>query len=350
MEKIAEILKEIFPSEEMASYLARCPFDKTVSWNRQHFVFDDAPPEELPLSRDDLADASAGAPISLERKRKLFLRLAEDENDGLFRKWADLVSQAIQEMQPKPGEVFYLIAHNYCEESSHLGDNAVGAFLSWEYIYEAIREYWGDPIDEDDLICFTVEKWTPDGNGRMKNNYSYEVIGDEIWFCDCEDFPFHEQLALNGCGAVDLNLQVPFRAGDILTVDCRPYAPVSHIAVLGIADNCDCCCFQALYREGDRTWDIGAVKHSHVFPTSISRRVDYSPLYRLATFHGELPEEERLLEQVSLYINGEEARGAALWEHIFQLGKGNRDVTEDQILAYINEKGSAKNEHENDTL
>lgn len=330
MEKIAEILKEIFPSEEMASYLARCPFDKTVSWNRQHFVFDDAPPEELPLSRDDLADAIAGAPISLERKRELFLRLAEDENDGLFRKWADLVSQAIQEMQPKSGEVFYLIAHNYCEESSHLGDNTVGAFLSWEYIYEAIREYWSRPIDEDDLICFTVEKWTPDGNGRMKNNYSYDVIGGEVWFCDCEDFPFHEQFALGGCE--DLNLQVPFHAGDILTVDCRPYAPVRHIVVLEIKDNSDCCCFQALHWEGDRIWRTGAVKHSHIFPPSV-RYVGYSPLYRLTAFHGELPEEECLLERVSQYINGEEARGAALWEHI------HGSVTEEQILAYITGEG-----------
>ena len=231
MEKIAEILKEIFPSEEMASYLARCPFDKTVPWNRQHFVFDDASPEELPLFRDDLADAIAGAPISLERKRDLFLRLAEDENGSLFRKWADLVSQAIQEMQPKPGEVFYLIAHNYREEPSHLEDDTVGAFLSWEYIFEAIREYLGgDSMDEDDLIWFTIEKWTPDGNGRLKDNYSYEVIRDEVWFCYSKDFPFHEQPVLGGYE--DLNLQVPFHAGDILTVDCRPYAPVSHIVVL----------------------------------------------------------------------------------------------------------------------
>lgn len=339
MEKIAEILKEIFPSEEMASYLARCPFDKTVPWNRQHFVFDDASPEELPLFRDDLADAIAGAPISLERKRDLFLRLAEDENGGLFRKWADLVSQAIQEMQPKPGEVFYLIAHNYREEPSHLEDDTVAAFLSWEYIFEAIREYLGgDSMDEDDLIWFTIEKWTPDGNGRLKDNYSYEVIRDEVWFCYSKDFPFHEQPVLGGYE--DLNLQVPFHAGDILTVDCRPYAPVSHIVVLEIADNCDCCCFSALHREGDRIWWTGAVKHSHVFPPSV-RRVGYSPLYRLSTFHGELPEEERLFEQVSQYINGEEARGASLWKHIYQLGKGNRYVTEDQILAYITGEGGS---------
>ena len=62
-----------------------------------------------------------------------------------------------------------------------------------------------------------------------------------------------------------------------------------------------------------------------------------SPLYRLASFHGQLPEEERLLEQVSQYVNGEEERGSALWNYIFGLCDGGmkRTVTEDQILSYI---------------
>ena len=74
---ISPILKEIFPSAEMASYLARCPFgDDADRRHSQHGrMFDDAPPEKLPLRRYRIANAIAGALISLERKRELFLFL-----------------------------------------------------------------------------------------------------------------------------------------------------------------------------------------------------------------------------------------------------------------------------------
>ena len=103
---ISPILKEIFPSAEMASYLARCPFgdDADGRYSRHGRMFDDAPPEKLPLRRYNIANAIAGALISLERKRELFLLLAEGEEDGFFSDLADAVSQAVQEMQPEPGE------------------------------------------------------------------------------------------------------------------------------------------------------------------------------------------------------------------------------------------------------
>ena len=132
----------------------------------------------------------------------------------------------------------------------------------------------------------------------------------------------------------DVNLPVPFHAGDIVTIDCRPFAPVSHAVILEVGDNCDCCCLQALYYAGNGTWDTGAVKHGHIMPHYGGK---LSPLYRLASFHGQLPEEERLLEKVSQYVNGEEERGSALWNYIFELCDGGmkRTVTEDQILSYI---------------
>ena len=133
----------------------------------------------------------------------------------------------------------------------------------------------------------------------------------------------------------DVNLPVPFHAGDIVTIDCRPFAPVSHAVILEVGDNRDCCCLQALYYAGNGTWDMGAVKHGHVFPNGRSPAL--SPLYRLASFHGQFPKEERLLEQVSRHINGEKERGSALWNYIFDLCDymKKRTVIEEQILSYI---------------
>ncbi len=74
----------------------------------------------------------------------------------------------------------------------------------------------------------------------------------------------------------DLKLPVPFHADDILTIDCHPSAPVSRAVILEVGDNCDCCCFQALYRNGDGTWGIGAVKHGNVLTNHHSPEI--SPL------------------------------------------------------------------------
>lgn len=332
---IGPILKEIFPSAEMASYLARCPFGDDVSPQERCGGFDNAPPEKLPLFRHRIADAVAGAPISLERKRDLFLLLAEGGKDGFFSDLAGIASRIVQEMRPKPGEFFYVTACSYEEDMARIEEKTVGAFLTWEHIFGAIQEYLGNDADEEECLnwSFYVEKWTPDGGGRLNNDYSYIVMDCKVCYCCCEDLPVWERFDFSGYD--DLNLPVPFHAGDIVTFDCRPFGPVSHGVILEVGDNSDCCCLQALYRERDGTWDTGAVKHGHVFPGCHSPRM--SPLYRLSSFHGQLPEEECLLESVSRYVNGDEKRGAALWNHIFELtDRGRREtVTEGQIISYM---------------
>lgn len=323
MEKIAEILKEIFPSKEMVSYLAS-PFGDNV-----------ASPEKPPLNRHDMADIIVGAPIPLVRKHELFLLLAKDEDTPYFSDLAAMYLRAIQEMQLKPGEFFYMIANDYREETESYREYSIGAFLSWDHIFEGIEDHLCGEPDDDDLTWFSVEKWTPAENGRLKCNCTYTVMGKQVCFCDCTDFSWYEHPTFV---EPEPNLPVPFHAGDILTVDCRPFAPLSHVVVLEIGDNWNCCCFTALHREKDSIWKIGEVKHSHVFPSSLGYR-GFSPLYRLASFHGQLPEGERLLEQVSRYINGEEARGAALWNHIYQISKEDQEVTKTQILDYITGEG-----------
>ena len=245
---------------------------------------------------------------------------------------------AIREMQPKPGEFFYLKCHYFLEDESE--EKALEPYFTWNHIFERIQQYLGYLDDEEkELTWFQVEKWSPDGTEKLKNEYDYFVFGTEIcWFShntssgqDRWEFSIYH----------DVNLPVPFHAGDIVTIDCRPFAPVNYAVILEIGDNRDCCCLQALYREGDGTWDTGAVKHGNASP---SRSPEFSPLYRLASFHGQLPEEERLLETVSRYVDGDEEWGSALWDHIFDLrgDRLERPVTEAQILSYIADEEGAE--------
>ena len=343
LKDIRPILKKIFPSAEMAEYLARCPFDDDLAYDRG-YGFDDAPPERLPLRKYYVAEAVAGAVISLKRKRELFLQLAEGEDDGFFSSPADMIQQALQEMQPKPGEFFYLKSYTYDEDKSYSKKRALEPYLTWEHIFERIEKYLGDlEASERELAWFQVEKWSPDGTGRLKNDYDYTIIGTEVCYFSRNNAPYEDRVEFDEYH--DLNFPVPFHAGDIVTVDCRPFAPVSHAVILEIGDNWDCCCLQALFRESDGTWDTGAVKHGSIFPGRHTPGL--SPLYRLASFQGQLPEEERLLETVSRYIDGDEEYGSALWNYIFDLrgDRLERPVTEAQILSYIaDDEGAEKDD------
>lgn len=321
----APILQEIFPSSEMASYLTKCS-----------------------LQQWQIRDAIAYAAIPLKQKRDMFLQLALGKNKSHFRRQAGYIEQAIREMQPKSGEFFYLKCHYYVEDQTE--EKGLEPYLTWNHIFERIQQYLGYLDDEEkEMTWFQVEKWSPDGTGKLKNDYDYTVFGTEVCYfshntsSNWDWYKFSED--------VDLNLPVPFHAGDIVTIDCRPFAPVNHAVILEVGDNWDCCCLQALYREVDGTWDTGAVKHGHVSP---NRFVGLSPLYRLATFHGQLPEEEHLLETVSSFLNGDEEHGAALGDYIFEIKNKEWEkakvrkwsVTEAQILSYIESDMLHMKEHD----
>jgi len=314
MMALHSILRKLFPSPEMASYLTG-----------------------QPLMREQIRDAVAYAAIPLERKRDMLLLLASGKDTAYFRRQAAEIQKALREMQRKPGEFFYLKSCRYFAAGNNrpVEEESLGPYLSWEHVLERIQEFLGYlEADEQELAWFRVEKWSPDGSGRLKNDLDYFVINTAA--CYFEDntpsCPVWRDFSPN----CDLYLPVPFHAGDVVTVDCRPFAPVSHMVILEVGDNQDCCCLQALYRAGEGVWDTGAVKHGYIFP---NYSPDLSPLYRITAFRGQLPEEERLLERVSRYLNGDEKRGAALFYHIFQLQGGvtgeQRGVEEAEILSCI---------------
>jgi len=318
MKNIGPILEELFPSSEMASYLTECS-----------------------LLREEIRDAIAYAAIPLERKRDMLLELASGKDKTYFHQQAAEIERALREMRLKPGEFFYLKVDLYfdAEDEWPVEEKGLEPYLSWEHVLERIRKYLGClKPDEQELTWFWVEKWSPDGTGRLKNDLDYLVLGTEA--CYFSDNTRSCRISREFAPSCDLNLPVPFHPGDIVTVDCRPFAPVSRVVILKVGDNRDCCCLQALYRAGDGVWDMGAVKHGSIFPNG---HPWLSPLYRLTAFQGQLPEEERLLEAVSRYLNGDEERGAALWHYIFQLNDGKREraVMETQILSYIESNTSS---------
>lgn len=113
----------------------------------------------------------------------------------------------------------------------------------------------------------------------------------------------------------DLNIPMPFKVGDILTIDCRPFAALRKVLVIEIGDNRDCCSLQGLYIDNQGEIHIGAIKHNSVFR-------DYecipkiSSLYKAGISKDELLERDKPLQIISEYLNGDEEKGKYLWEYV----------------------------------
>lgn len=312
MSKYENIIREIFPSEEMADYLVNQSISK-------HWI----------------ADAIACAPIPIERKLEIFSSIADDDAD--FAEAADCMRKILRKMELKSGEVLFLICY-YFDESGRCVEDTLDPYLKWEYVLDYIRKIHRE---DDDLRHYLVMRWTPNENDRLINTYDYRFFGDKLYYAECNVSSMRDPSGFERLR--DLYLPIPFHAGDIVTIDCRPFAPLSHAVILRIGDNFDCCSVWAMYREEDGTYKTGALKHGYVFPHSAGF-VPLSPLYRLTSYKGELSESERILGEVSSYIDGTEERGEEIWDFLAIRGEKEwKAKTETQILEFIERKRNTTN-------
>ncbi|MCD7982301.1 MAG: hypothetical protein LUF32_08335 [Clostridiales bacterium] len=96
--------------------------------------------------------------------------------------------------------------------------------------------------------------------------------------------------------------QTPFKVGDILYVDCRPYFLPTYCVIHYVDPEMpsDCCGLRCLYLTHCGYIGEAAVKHGGFLPTGLDDvlagdRQFISPLYRAEIFHGKLPEKYAVL-------------------------------------------------------
>lgn len=185
-----------------------------------------------------------------------------------------------------------------------------------KYINEEYAELEKDE-KEDAVYWYGLEKYVPGVVDELDMPYEYTIAPNgEIWFTDNAYFP-HRDFA----SSQDLNLPVPFEIGDIITIDCRPFAPLKHAVIVEIGDNWGCCTVQCMWVDNDGNINRGALKHSSVFDDKYFIQV--SPLYRAEVYDGELPEKEACLRIISKYVCRDEEKGKALWMYSYENEKRN---------------------------
>lgn len=129
-----------------------------------------------------------------------------------------------------------------------------------------------------------------------------------------------------------LNLSVPFKVGDIVTIDCTPFVPKKRVIIIENWDHVDWCSLQTIYQNKDGYWETTNVKDARVFPNYCYTNI--SPLYRIEKYTGKLSEDEMILLEVQDYLSGDAKKGKALWTEIHS-GK-EKSVTTERLREIIN--------------
>ena len=197
-------------------------------------------------------DISEGKDYKMIKKN--VCRLTDFPTKGLF--WSDLFEayremaeayDAITDDFDPDDQVLYLFEEWYDPDLLSEKSSPVGIFRSFAQVFEYIEneekewedpveEEWGDPIDG----WWRVELWASDDSDNAEHRYNYYIYDKKIcWFEKMKPviqengnkyYLIENRRYLSG--RVDLNLMTPFRTGDIVAVDCRPFGPAFHALVM----------------------------------------------------------------------------------------------------------------------
>lgn len=294
------------------------------------------------------------APVSLTKKREILKRLQEKNNlkYKLFNEVADkikrgadfeLVKQQVLEVFGQFGgrinnclsalnlveqnckySHYYVFEEWYDRELFMVKSVSDGMFFSldkvMDYVQRKDRCYKENPDGE----WYRLEVWDEE-IGQWRNDYIhkydlYVYKGEICWFREYHaeknkagilyfvpcDISFYE-------GDSDLTMPTPYKTGDIINVDCRPFGPAFHALIVEGKCQFDCCMPQILFRiPGTDKWRVTALKHKMFYRNieCVYYEPALSPLFRLREVReDELIKEDELLVRIGKELNGDEQKG-----------------------------------------
>lgn len=358
---------EAMPRELLERFIPQLVPSKAVS---DHLIESGIKPRRM-------IEIILNAPVSLEKKAAILEELAERENflhdycdnlethKGIFSPWEIIdamerdhsfgyclreIKKALAALDCSGGGILLLGNARFDDEANEAlvgGGIAYYSSLaspctSMDAVFASIRDtnemYALNGVetepDEDDLEWYEIEKCEPMKNGRMKKTYRYYMIGDELMYFDKNRFDGDEMLPHSdrrfSSGMTDPDFPIPFETGDIVTLDCRPFAPVMHALLLAV-DNADCCGVRMLHRDKNGLWHNSALKHKHGWGRYTPL---LSPLYRLEKYEGELPEDHKIFLEVQNFIRDNKLKASWMEDQIMR----KDGTTAEELIDIMNKR------------
>ena len=222
--------------------------------------------------------------------------------------------RALEETKHIPqGSVFLLtecwidedIAWNFDEFFGDLVKRCATPFATFEKAMAYIEEEkCGNEVSDDSCQWYEITRWDLNkdrdlieaiiwllGNSGIIWGYCKRVEGSCFRWGDI-DFQI-------GASLGSLNLPVPFKYGDIFTIDMRPIVGVFHAVIIWVGGDSDCCSPTCLYINKCGMMEFSALTHLSFHLPS------FSPLLRVERFTGELPEWEAPLKIISEHVKND---------------------------------------------
>ena len=291
------------------------------------------------LRPGDYMELIAGAPISLKEKREYltaFLKCGEASYQADAAKYLVVLNRALAALdRAEAGHcVLKIWLVGYKKDDN---DTIDGPFMAanlkeaqecmafyrrnnedyddkWDEMYWSLDLYdLSQPHTPEEAWEFRRPEYTfiaePGGELQYYRHHVSRRMNDEF---NVDEFAF---------GKVTCNLPVPYQPGDILKIDCRPYAPGPVYCVIAEVGD-DCCGVQCFYRCGIRCCnpekvlriEHGALKYGHYFSGYPSCSQFLSPLYRAKVYHGKLPIFSEFLEPLAEKLREDPGIAQKLYE------------------------------------
>lgn len=296
------------------------------------------------LSACNIAWAVYGSRENLQKKFEIFEELKtlypEEEE---YQKYTELLRWAMNHMKAQPGDVFTVTEIILAPKLCHVITEFHQVFSDFEEAVDYIKNESMNRFDtfaddkrqpeelqeelEDMLFC--IGKWSKNSSGKFEWSICFDVMGTGkvIYFWGKERETWWDLIP---------NLPIPFKPGDIVTLDCRPYLPKRLAVVLEIGNNRNFNSRQCLYINSDDRINTGKLLKKDIFK-DLNRFLNYSfvpsPLFRIERFQGEIEEKDKILKVVSDYINGDEKSGRELWEFVVRSqGSISKERLESKML------------------
>ena len=259
------------------------------------YLMEDA--ERLKLR--DYVSIIAGAPVSLKRKQGLLYKLratsdTKQQDTDYLKLCCECIDQAVQYLTMESEKIFLIQLMGYDDDNK--SDIIDGPYImtSLEDMKKAVQEYyWNEPDSTWNTLYWRVELYL-DGEHEIKKNEFLSPMYTYIMNKDGEiQYFIHEKVSSNylkgPLGSIaewlfhsvcpDLNLPVPYQTGDVLFIDCRPYAPDAFYCRLKEVGD-DCCGIQCEYVNPEGEIETGALKHGDYFFNHREVYQYLSPLYK----------------------------------------------------------------------
>ena len=291
------------------------------------------------ISRYGLLDAICQAPLSLDEKIRLLSELEEEHVED--EEYITVIGQAITEAKEAieacrldgNNQVLYLFEEWYDTDSFVEKSYGDGLFRTEEEIKERIiQEYYSDDKVDSDM-WFRAELWDLLDSKREQPRFDYYFLGDKIcWFKKL--YPYRQESGnidylpweagrtygkgeirktrrFSPGGATDLNLSVPYKTGNIISIDCRPFGPPFHAMILDMGSQWDCCFPTIVFKVPyTNKWRLTSLKHKGLYHHAEINCYEpkLSPLFRIRKVN----EEELTVDDLKLLYLSELIGGNVL--------------------------------------